>query len=244
MKGKGVDRGRHILIPWREMDRLHRRFWQGAVSIVALLFGFAAGANATVIDFNGIPDGTLVSAGNPYGGVLNLQATVQWVTVAGTFSAEGTISTAAPFYPAGDGVVQALPPLMPDAGDYKGDVMGTFLQPVTDASFDAFVFRTAGYSYTGANGLGDIFMGSGSITGNIESGGLLTWQQINLTLPAGYHLTSFDVQNHDPNPPDGAVWLDNVAFTVVPEPSATALLGLGGMLLLVFARRTLRDRPC
>jgi hypothetical protein len=30
-------------------------------------------AHATTIDFEGIPDGTPVSAGNPYGGVVNIQ---------------------------------------------------------------------------------------------------------------------------------------------------------------------------
>src|SRR2546421_10974612 len=121
------------------MDRLDRRFWRGAVSIVGVLFGFAAAAEATVIDFSGIPDGTLVSVGNPYGGILNLQATVQAETIDGILSGEGTISTQAPFYPAGDGVVQALPPSILNAGNLSSNVTGTFLQPVTDGNFDVFV---------------------------------------------------------------------------------------------------------
>ena len=121
---------------------------------------------------------------------------------------------------------------------------GTFLQPVTDGNFDVFVYRNAGYSYTGSDGMGGIFNGGGGITGNIESGGTLTWQHFELGLPTGFYLTSFSLSNRDPLPLDAAVWLDNVAFTVVPEPSATVMLGLGGMLLLVFAHRPLRDRPC
>jgi len=209
-------------------------FLSGCIAAISVVFS-ASSANATVVDFNGIPEGTPVSVGNPYAGVLNIDAKVQWTTIDGTFSAEGIIGTHAPFYPSGDGVVQALPPLIPDTFEFSSEVTASFLQPVIDGTMDVFVFRNAGYSYTGADDVGDIFNGGGVITGNIESGGLLTWQQIGLSLPLGYHLTGFTIDNHDPANSDAAVWVDNVAFTVVPEPSTAALLDLGlGLLSVLF----------
>lgn len=211
-----------------------------AISVPALIFAICPSASAIVIDFNGIPDGTLVSAGDPYAGVVDVQAKVQWMTADGTLMAEGTITTQAPQRDIGDGVVQALPPFVfPDGGNLMSDVTATFLQPVTDGGFDVFVFRNASYSYTGANGTGDIFNGSGFITGFLESGNTLTWQHFDLSLPTGYNLTGFNVNNHDPASPDAAaVWLDNLSFALVPEPSTVEMLGLGASVLLSLRPRS------
>jgi hypothetical protein len=203
-------------------------------AIAVLLIFSGSTPAATVIDFDDIKDGTPVSAGNPYAGVVDLQATGQAMTADGTIlPAEGTISTQ--FDPSHGGVAQALPPPIPDAIEFSSDMAGTFLQPVTDGSLQVFVFRNSSYSYTGSDNIGDIFNGAGTITGNIESGGVLTWQQLAFSLPAGYALTSFDIANRDLAAPlDGAVWIDNVTFTVVPEPLTCwmLLMGIPAILLL------------
>ena len=209
------------------------------IAIVLALSGSIA--KAIVVDFDEFPDGTPASEGNPYAGVLDLDATGQTITADGTVVVKGTITTQ--FDPSHGGVVQALAPDVSGGGDFASDVTGTFLEPVTDGSLQVFVYRDAGYSYVGSNDVGDVFNGSGIITGLIESGGTLTWQQLAFSLPAGYHLTSFDIHNHDPVALDGAVWIDNVAFTVVPEPSTAALIGLSLLLFIFRLSRASAGKP-
>jgi hypothetical protein len=213
-----------------------------AVVIATALLGFCSPAHAIVIDFNEIPDGTLLSAGDPYDSVLDLQgqSTAFLFTppdVITPISTASTITNVNVPFRSGDSVVQTLSPFVDGAFKYSAQVTGTFLQPVVDVSFDAFANRTAGYSYTGADDVGNILSLSGTIIGNIESGGLLDWQRIDLTLPVGYHLTSFDVANSDPGPSDGAVWIDNISFALIPEPSAVALIATGAIAMLLKRRR-------
>ena len=121
---------------------------------------------AIVVDFNDIPNGTLVSANNPYAGILNIEASAGPLWVAfredqrdqmGTIWVESAIS---------NGYLEVLPsyeveipPEVPSDAEFIDEVqsriMATFLGPVTNVSFDAFTYRQAGYRYTivDANGV-------------------------------------------------------------------------------------------
>lgn len=218
--------------------------WRYPTALELVLIGIVflgSPSRAALVDFNGIPNGTLVSTGNPYGGALDLQGQVTVFVstppdIITPISTEAIITDQAPFKLSGDSVVEALPEFVLGAFDYSSHVTATFLQPVVNVTFDAYADRTAGYTYRGTNGV-DVFNGTGIIVGNQDSSDTVRWQQISLDLPAGYYLTQFDLTNHDPKPISGAVWLDNVAFTIaVPEPTLPVLLGVGLVGLLLVQR--------
>jgi hypothetical protein len=202
---------------------------------------------ADVVDFTGIPDGSLISLGNPYAGVLTLEGhgTTRLFAppdILTDVSHEAIISANAPFHTGDNAIAAVADADAPGFTAYRweSDVTATFLQPVFNVSFETFVWRTAGYTYDATNGAGDAIHASGIITGNLESGGSLTWQHINLDVPDGYYLTGFGITNGDNgNNFDGAVWVDNISFAPVPEPGATLLLTFG-VLGLVLPRRLSR----
>src|SRR5205085_4084382 len=111
-------------------------------------------------------------------------------------TSEAVITSDIPYRP-GNSAIQALPTSLEGAFQYSSAVTATFLQPVFNVSFDAYAFRTAGYSYVAANGAGDFLNGTGTILGDLESGGLVTWQQIGINIPSGYYVTQFSVSNRD-----------------------------------------------
>ena len=109
---------------------------------------------AIIVDFQGIPAGTPVSAGNPYADILNLQATVSSVVDEPGFpvvTTEATIENVT-YTPDGTVVpaVAAVPVFYPPTlTTYSSQLTATFSQPVFDVSFSAFCFRFAGYTYNG-----------------------------------------------------------------------------------------------
>ncbi|MEY2440083.1 MAG: hypothetical protein QOI34_1468 [Verrucomicrobiota bacterium] len=210
-----------------------------AVFAITQLQAFAA----VTIDFNGIPDGTPVSAGNPYAGILNLQAegSVQYFdgVILHTLSEESSIV---------DGTLAAVPPSLPPgvpftaAGNYSSQLSAVFLQPVVGVSFDAYAWRNAGYSYNGFDSNGASFSGSGIIPGILDGGALApppppnAWVTFTPSVPDGGSLISFSIVNRDPSPQNGAFWVDNITFAIVPEPSAIAMLAAGTGFLFILAR--------
>jgi hypothetical protein len=184
---------------------------------------------AATLDFTSTPAGTLVSVGDPYSGILNIQAQggVKLENLNRAFSffwqessiQNGALAVVPPSPPAG---TEASPVL------YESQLTATFLQPVAGVSFDAWCWRNAGYSYTGVDD-GVAFSGSGTIPGRMD-GGATGWATFSLNIPSDGYLTGFAISNWDPSPLDGAFWVNDISFAVVPEP-ATGLLLLIPILL-------------
>lgn len=217
-----------------------------AVFAITQLQAFAA----ITIDFNGIPNGTPVSMGNPYAGILNLQAEGSVPYFDGgilyTLSTESSIV---------DGALSVVPPSLPpgipfDAGgNYSSQLSAIFLEPVVGVRFDAYAWRNAGYSYSGFDSSGASFSGSGIIPGIIDGGPLApppppnAWVTFTPSIPDGGSLISFSIANRDPTPQNGAFWVDNITFAIVPEPSTIAMLAVGtGFLFILRRRRALGRR--
>jgi hypothetical protein len=184
-------------------------------------------SRAAIIDFNDIADGTPVSTGNPYGGVVNLQARsgslniVSFPPLVGqTDYVEATIQ---------NGAIQILSSV-PQAEMYLSEFTATFLEPVQDVGFDAATLRHAVYTYVAANSSGAEITGSG-LTADDFSG---AYHHFTITVPAGYYVTQLQLNNRDPGAGGAAIWIDNLAFQVVgvPDCGSTALLAFFGLILV------------
>ena len=210
-------------------------------------------AEATVIDFNNIPDGTPVSVGNPYAGILVMESGTRWIdhkqwppiyspdnewVELPALISYGRLSTSV-----GDRTI-VKPPWVPPLAFYPDwldtYLNATFLEPVTDVSFTGWTFRGAIYNYTGVNGNGETFTGEGTFERGLPEGG----SRIELGLPDGYYLSKFSVAagylggGYD-------FWIDDIAFTPVGVPdsgSSAVLLGLGfvGVLSVSHLRRLVK----
>jgi len=197
---------------------------------------------AIIVDFQGIPAGTPVSAGNPYADILNLQATVSSVVDEPGFpvvTTEATIENVT-YTPDGTVVpaVAAVPVFYPPTlTTYSSQLTATFSQPVFDVSFSAFCFRFAGYTYNGFDSLGMPFTGNGIIPGAIDGPPPFptSFETFSLTIPAGGYVTDFSITNHDALPNDAAFWVENISFALVPEPRTLTLISVG-MVGLVWPR--------
>ena len=218
--------------------------WKWALCLALILNG--SSGYAIIVDFQGIPAGTRVSAGNPYAGVLNLQATVTSVVNEPGFPAittEATIENVN-FTPDGTAVpAVAAEPINypPSVVSASAELVATFSEPVFDVSFSAFCFRFASYTFSGFDSLGMPFTGSGIIPGAIDGPPPFPtfFESFDLTIPEGGYLTDFKITNQDPSPGDAAFWVNQISFTVVPEPQILTLLSVGllGLLLPGIHRR-------
>jgi hypothetical protein len=179
-------------------------------------------ATTITIDFTGIPDGTPLSANNPYGGVVDLQAQ-------GGYRYHFPLEWSPEGYPIGNGgeawaeagyilggVVWVYTPsgtIVPTGGEAtRGmtSLTATFLQPINELSFTTHVpDHWVDYNYKGLDGNGDPFSGSGMA----PTDGLSPdpWFTTVLKAPAGGHFTELDLGNWDP------------AFGVAPD-----IIGVGG----------------
>ena len=202
---------------------------------LAAVAGFGCVAStAAIIDFNGISDGTLVSAGNPHLGVVNLTAlSVTEYTVSGSLP---TLTLSNPGIVQG-GVVALVPQDNPGAVRFVTSLTADFLTPVTDVSFDVAAYRHGVYEFVAVDDTGHTITGGPTKTG---TGGLETLDphHIVVPLPAGYSLVKLDIFDVDPGLASASMWIDNLAFTAnVPDSGSYAMqigmisLGLGCMAL-------------
>lgn len=201
-----------------------------SVTIISFLFGAPYHTTqAAIIGFDGIPDGTPVSEGNPYAEVLTIQARVGWEEA----RPDSTIIWL-PGLIYNERIDTTLRERQPGYFTIRNmsEMTATFSQPVTDVSFDAWAWRHATYEYFGANASGEAFTGNGTFVVEPWDFSLdAPMVPISLTLPSGYHLTQFTVRNVDPG--SGYDFrVDNIRFTIpagpgehsVPDEGATALL--------------------
>jgi hypothetical protein len=202
--------------------------------IVLLILVFTLPCKGIVVDFNNIPNGTLVSANNPYAGILDIQASAgpDWFVPEhelepggmGIAWMESTIF---------DGYLPVIPLFDPPPGTSLGEnwyarITATFSQPVTNVSFDAFTYRYAVYRYTAvdANGLTSNVLGGETQNDPFAP---LSFDTFNLSIPEGSYVTSFEITNADGGSPlDAAIWVDNIRFDLAVSPVADA--GSTGML--------------
>jgi hypothetical protein len=213
--------------------------------IILLMLVFTLPCKGIVVDFNEIPNGTLVSANNPYAAILEIQAAAGtlWFNdelepEAGIIWMESAIS---------NGYLEVLPSFTVedpsgavDIGEaWYSTITATFLQPVTNASFDAFTYRHAVYRYTVVDANGVTSNVLGGETQDIPQAPFL-FETFNLNIPEGGYLTSFELTNTDEGSNDwAAIWIDNIRFDLAVSPVSEAgstgtLLGivLGVMCLL------------
>jgi hypothetical protein len=203
-------------------------------------------AHAVLIDFDDIPNGTLVSA-NTYGGILNIRAEagrIEEVFKDGQFTFQQVWSESS----IRNGVIEVVnePSFAPF---FYARFTATFSQPVTDVSFSIFAWRHGGYSYNAVNVNGDVVTRSGA-TGSTGLALNEDFIHYDLEIPDGYYLTDFSLGNQDPKFLDAGIWIDNIAFTVreamepVPEVGKTAtLLAAGCAVLFAFSAFGTRRSP-
>lgn len=211
---------------------LRRMFGLGCAALAAAWT--CERAAATIIDFEGIPDGTPVSSLNPYAAIANIQATATFSTpIVGGGAvddpAEATIV---------NGWIEVLHPNSspPSLATWvAGEMTADFLQPVVNVAFDVGAEWQGGYTFQARNSQGAVFMSPWTSTGGLTPG--VTWVHIEVPLPEGYGLTQLQYRNFDR---DGRRYLamfliDNIRFDVAGVPdtgNGALLLALGGAGML------------
>lgn len=217
--------------------RLH-----AALLIAAFAAIYCPAGRAITIDFNGIPNGTPVSAGNPYGGLVNIQGWAyaypyDFGNPGLRVSLEATIQ---------DGAIEVFPPpwVPGTAPGSESELVATFLQPVTDVTFKLAGYWFNGYSLTAVDGLGNSIITSGGVGHPQPS--LSSYEHIVVPVPPGYWVTELKLGSRGLDT-DPAFRLDDLSFELAPVPdsaSSATLLALASLGLLAFARiRTGTARP-
>jgi hypothetical protein len=235
-----IDRSPYIFLMGK-MSHQSPLFYFRTIGMAVFVVALCSSASATVVDFNGIPDGTPAFSLNPYAGVLDLDAfgTTSYYSDSQYFTLREESSIIG-------GQLEILPPAVPDSIDPRtayhseAHVTVVFSQPVIGVSVDAFMYRTGAYFYSGFDANGVPFSGGQAVPGNVDNFPSPGFVTLSPFIPAGGYLASFSIDNQDPNRSGAEFLVDNVTFTVVPEPWATAMLGFGGILLLLCAGRQCR----
>ncbi len=216
--------------------RIIKSVWIAALASVCL-----PTARGVIIDFEGIPDGTPVSAGSPYAGVAVIQATstaalqlfndqtARWRSALDY--AEGTIVSGAALVLHPELVLRPIDSLE----SYRSEMVVSFLQPVVNVSFNAMA-GFGSYSFQGRDEQGATLTGSGIW----PSGGYPTWYHIDVSIPAGSFLTQLRLNNLDYFSNRAAlIQMDNLSFDVQGVPDAghgAIFLGLSGAGILLLHR--------
>ena len=159
-----------------------------------------------IVDFTNIPDGTSVSQGNLYAGILYLEAITGNYPWSTGIVSDGTLE------------VQAQPMQTPPPPFvYQSHLTGVFLQPVTDVTLVVKCWRNASCSYQGVDKKGVGFNTSGLVIPGMIDGNPPPlppgWVTVRLTIPTDGHLVSFHIGNRDDgNNANGAFWLKSISF--------------------------------
>jgi hypothetical protein len=209
-------------------------------------------ADTITIDFSGIPNNTVLSANNPYAGLVNLQAQAGY-HYAGPGYGEYGLLEADVWTESGsiyDGVVYVEPAssyIIPPGGTpvrQLTSLTATFLRPITEVILTTSTHPWAlAVSYTGVDGSGNPFTGSGPWPPEGSQEGLT----MSLAAPVGGYITQLQLENweYSPQPrsdipPDGPPlgtstaspsFALNELILRVPEPST--LLDRALLLLLL-----------
>lgn len=205
-----------------------------ALSFAVLAISCAA-ARATTIDFNGIPDGTPVSAGNDYAGLVNIEASVYRLLPDGSVPPNYNQFVRTPVT-IQNGAVRLQPPYDPLAVGYGSELFLTFLQPVVDISYSYSAWWEISCKVTAVDGMGNTITIYGP-TGGVQAGAMP--RHIVIPVPAGYGVTALTMGNYDKT--DGDAWFtfDDLSFQVTAVPDSGhswALLALSCLGLIAFAR--------
>ena len=208
----------------------------GTFTLIGALLSFYG--HADTIDLNSFPDNTPVSAGNPYDDVVVIggSSTAKYFVTQSTYVTD-TVSAfiLGAIGEVTDGAFMAIyNGYLPHAGaEYHSNIDATFLQPVTDISFQMGSFIGGVYQYSAVNAQGIVLTGSGSFPGFTHLGFFMPFS---IDLPPGYHFTDVNWNNADANGAIGAaIAVADIEFTLangVPEQGTTwFLLAIGGLTL-------------
>ena len=216
----------------------------------------SAQATTITLDFTGIPDGTLVSANNPYAGVVNFsgQADFHILDTSQTPTTEshllienGVISSGAIWM--GVSPWPVLPPSLyipnrppgPALEKVSTTLTATFLEPVRGLTFTTGVpAYYVAYEYEGFDANGSPIHGFGqSFTGiPVISGSPSSYKTI-LDAPEGGYYTKLMLSNWSYGDPEFVVYDITLRAVGVPEPATLTDEVLLGLILAVapFVRR-------
>jgi hypothetical protein len=221
-------------------------------SLALVLTATLASADTITIDFTGIPDGTPLSANNPYGGVVNLQAqsgysygivdpSVPYGIGGGeVWTQTGVITSGWPSDSGNIAFVNSAPGSILPAGAWAlrsmTSLTATFLVPVTEVSFTTLVasYWPYGFDYQGVDRNGVAFSGTGVVEYPHQ------WATTVVDVPNGGYFTQLQISNwedsfmlNDGTPAGGGIQaLKSMTLEFsneVPEPSS-----LGDKALLLF----------
>ncbi len=191
---------------------------------LALFTADHASGSVINVDLSSILEGTVVSANEPYGGALIITGGQSANIYPETDYQEATIQKSASSRSVPQGCIQAeySGPLCISLGTFATGVHVQFLEPVTDLSFGLACWRYGGFKWTAINEQGQTlsdYSGPGDPGFPPDTGVVSKFQFLpfDVSLPTGYHFTSFDWANGDACSINGALWIDDISFTVVPD---------------------------
>jgi len=204
---------------------------------VAFLLGASPAANAStiIIDFNNYSVGSLVQAGNPYSGLVNIRAesTIFPEDLSPNIVTPGRIAIFPNplHYSGGTPAVRTSVSAGPNAWDL--DIEAEFLRGVTAFSADIYAgsFQTP-FNYFGTDAQGNPFYGSLNIPSVSEP-----FFHVDILPSAGVSFRGFSFGTGD-SVGGGEIALDNLILYGVPETGSVVLLGVGLFFMEILRRKS------